>query len=193
MSDPEDWSSGRRLWIPSPHSAPSMKLTPLKVRGKRGQSKTAKKASSASAQGKSRTQGNEAADMTVVSETKRPKSRHGKDSDDAGGMLKKHLPRLSQLPQEMLERVFIASKNLSLPLVNRDLYRRLSNNSIKKQLVGAAFGPTWDAWYGLDGIEVSSYDGWISDAERVAGDSDFQASLTRFTPLCVKVLCIYGG
>lgn len=150
-----------------------MKLTPLKVRGKRGQSKAGKKASSASARRKDR----DAADMHVPPETRRTKRSRGDNGDDnTGNMLKKHLPRLSQLPQEILERVFIASRNLSLPLVNRELYRLLSNPSIKYQLVGSAFGPTWNAWYGLDNMEVSSYDGWISDAERIEGDPDFQAS-----------------
>lgn len=91
--------------------------------------------------------------------------------------MRRRKPRLSDLPQEILERVFLASKNLSLPLVNRALRRRLSSNSIKWQLVGAAFGPTWNAWYGLDNTAVVSYDGWISDAERIEGDPTFQASL----------------
>lgn len=88
--------------------------------------------------------------------------------------MKKTLPRLSQLPQEILERVFIASRNLSLPLVNRELHHRLSSDFIKYQLIGAAFGPTWDAWYGLDSNEVESYEGWISDVDRIEGDPSFQ-------------------
>lgn len=134
-----------------------MKLTPIKVRGKRGQPKPIKKAAQA----------------------KHAKKHHHKKADDAaGGMPRKSLPRLSLLPQELLERVFIASKNLSLPRVSHDLYHRLTTDSIKYQLVGAAFGPTWDNWYGLNGIDVSSYSGWVSDAERISGDPAFQASLT---------------
>lgn len=102
--------------------------------------------------------------------------------------MRKGYPRLSQLPQEILERVFIASQNLSLPLVNHELHNRLSTDSIKYQLVGAAFGPTWDAWYGLDNAEVTSYYGWISDADRIEGNPHFQASLvlTRWHDCCMQ-------
>lgn len=91
-------------------------------------------------------------------------------------MLSKAIPRILQLPQEVLERVFIASKNLALPLVNRELLRRLSTDSIKYQLVGTAFGPTWHAWYGLDNAQVFSYHGWNSDMDSIAGDAAFQVS-----------------
>lgn len=86
------------------------------------------------------------------------------------------LSRLSQLPQEVLERVFISSQNLSLPLVSRDLRHRLSSDSIKYQMVGAAFGSTWDAQYGMDKFEVSSYDGWQWDFQRIDGNPEFQVS-----------------
>lgn len=90
--------------------------------------------------------------------------------------MKTGLSRLSQLPQEVLERVFIASQNLCLPLVSRDLHHRLSTDSIKYQMVGAAFGSTWDAHYGIDKFEVSSYDGWQWDVQKAVGDPDFQVS-----------------
>ena len=90
--------------------------------------------------------------------------------------MKNGLSRLSQLPQEVLERIFIASQNLSLPLVSRDLHHRLSSDSIKYQMVGAAFGSTWGAHYGIDKFEVSSYDGWQWEAEVIEGEPDFQAS-----------------
>lgn len=102
--------------------------------------------------------------------TKRRKAHHSK------GMLSKDVSRLLKLPQEVLERVFFASKNLALPLANRELRRRLSTDSIKYQLVGAAFGPTWDAFYGVDLFYVSSYRGWDSDGARIEGDPAFQVS-----------------
>lgn len=154
-----------------------MKLTPIRVRGKRGQPKPVKKASAR------RKQTPDAGDNPAQAKQAKQAKRHHKKADDAaGGMLKKGPPRLSQLPQEILERVFIASKNLSLPRVNHDLYHRLTTDSIKYQLVGAAFGPTWDAWYGLNGVDVRSYDGWISDVERISGDPAFQVSLTHSLP-----------
>lgn len=115
-------------------------------------------------------------------ETKRAKTHHdgaaaaavARADGNSRAKRKRAPPRLSQLPQEILERVFIASMNLALPLVNRELCHRLSSDSVRYQLVGAAFGPTWDAWYGLQNAEVQSYDGWMADADRVAGDPTFQ-------------------
>lgn len=105
--------------------------------------------------------------MSGQPEAKRAKQHHSKATA---------VSRILQLPQEVLERVFVISKNLSLPLVNRELFRRLSTGSIKYQLVGAAFGTTWHAWYGLDNAQVCSYHGWNTDADRIAGDASFQVS-----------------
>lgn len=107
---------------------------------------------------------------------KRSKKHHTKAATGIGGMLRKDISRLLQLPQEVLEHVFIASENLSLPLVNHELRRRLSTDSIKYQLVGAAFGPTWDAWYGIDNYELHSYFSWGVDVERIEGNPAFQVS-----------------
>lgn len=144
-----------------------MKLTPIRVRGKRRQPKRSNKTSA---------QSEKMPDMADQPEPKRIKKHHTKASNGIGGMLSKDVPRLLQLPQEVLERVFIASKNLSLPLVNRELRRRLSTDSIKYQLVGAAFGPTWDAWYGIDNYELHSYVGWGLDVDRIEGEPAFQVS-----------------
>lgn len=152
----------------------TMKLTPIKVRGKRGQPKTAKRPKRLSSPEREAPDG----DDQVAPRTKHAKIRHDAAAADAEidyrTRRKKAPPRLSQLPQEILERIFTVSMNLALPLVNRELHHRLSTNSVRYQLVGAAFGPTWDAWYGLDNSEVQSYDGWMSDADRIAGDATFQ-------------------
>lgn len=160
---------------------PLMKLTPIKVRGKRGQPTVH---DDTVVKGKIKRQGNEAPGLSGQPEAKRAKKRKTKPIDGIGGgmmmmmMMSKAMPRILQLPQEVLERVFIASKNLALPLVSRELFRRLSTDSIKYQLVGAAFGPTWHAWYGLDNLQVLSYHGWNSDVDRIAGDAAFQVSPT---------------
>ncbi|KAK7742877.1 Eisosomes component [Diaporthe eres] len=144
-----------------------MKLTPIRVRGKRGQPKPEKKR-------KDKGLGDADLEGTPVPNSKRVRKHHGKDGD---AKMKNGLSRLSQLPQEVLERVFIASQNLSLPLVSRDLFHRLSSDSIKYQMVGAAFGSTWDAYYGIDKFEVSSYDGWQWDVKRCQGNPDFQSAI----------------
>lgn len=165
-----------------------MKLTPVKVRGKRGQSKAAKHGKRLNSITQEEASHGES---QLAPQAKRAKIQHDDDAPapaavvvvDAGSGISsrpkryKALPRLSQLPQEILERVFIASRNLALPLVNRELYHRLSSVSVRYQLVGAAFGPTWDAWYGLENGQVQSYDGWMSDADRIAGDPTFQSAI----------------
>ncbi|KUI74543.1 hypothetical protein VM1G_10179 [Cytospora mali] len=141
-----------------------MKLTPIRVRGKRGQPKPLKK---------SKRHGNDDAEVYGQPENKRARKHHG----EGEGTRVMRRARLDQLPQEILERIFIASQNLFLPLVNRELYHMLSNDSVKYRLVGAAFAPTWDAYYGCDNFEVVSYDGWQSDVERIEGDPTFQSSV----------------
>lgn len=145
-----------------------MKLTPIRVRGKRGQPKPEKKKSNAN--------GLDETDLQGLQGPPAPKRASKHRAKLGEPRLKKGLSRLSQLPQEVLERVFVASQNLSLPLVSRDLHHRLSSDSIKYQMVGAAFGPTWDGYYGLDKFETSSYDGWQWDISRIEGDHDFQVS-----------------
>lgn len=152
-----------------------MKLTPIKVRGKRGQPKLLRELS---VKVKCKGRGFEARGSYGQPEAKRGKKHHTKATEGIAGtlMMSKATPRLLQLPQEVLERVFITSKNLALPLVNRELFRRLSTDSIRYQLIGAAFAPTWHAWYGLDNAQVHSYHGWNSDTDRIAGDAPFQVS-----------------
>lgn len=145
-----------------------MELTPIRVRGKRGQPARSDEAS---------TSHQDTPDQQVGQPPqKRSRLHHSRSASGIGGVLRKDISRLLQLPQEVLERVFIASKNLSLPLVNRELRRRLSTDSIKYQLVGAAFGPTWDAWYGIDNYEFHSYVSWGLDMAGIEGDAAFQVS-----------------
>lgn len=138
-----------------------MTLTPIKVRGKRGQPKAANHGKRPNTNAEEVSNG----DDQLATRVKRAKTHH------------KDKPELNKIPQEILERIFVASENLALSLVNHELYRRLSSNSVKYQLVGAAFGPTWDAWYGLDNDEVQSYCGWMSDAGRIAGDPALQSAI----------------
>lgn len=141
-----------------------MKLTPIRVRGKRGQAKPDKKR---------KDKGLDDTDLEAPPVSKRARKHRGKDGE---ARMKNGLSRLSQLPQEVLERVFVASQNLSLPLVSRDLHHRLSSDSIKYQMVGAAFGSTWEPYFGLDKFETLSYDAWQWDVKRIEGDPEFQVS-----------------
>lgn len=142
-----------------------MKLTPIRVRGKRGQPKPLKRSRVQESEDGAEPYGGQ------QPERKRARKQYGRGDDDDTRVRR---ARLQLLPHEILERIFIASRNLRLPLASRELYHMLSSDSIKYRLVGAAFGPTWDAYYGCDNFEIMSYDGWQSDAERVEGDPTFQ-------------------
>ena len=131
-----------------------MQLTPLHARGKRG---------APPKNAKHRPNG------------KGPK-RDGKDDKKAKDN-EKHLSRLEQLPVEVLERILVLCENLVLPRCSRTMYHKLGGESVKQQLVIAAFGPTWDRWYGIPVTGVQSYHGWKTDYARIGGDPKFQASL----------------
>ncbi|PSR93853.1 hypothetical protein BD289DRAFT_428496 [Coniella lustricola] len=152
-----------------------MKLTPIRVRGKRGQPKASQVFSSQSHDNL------EAPQSDGRPKSKRTKTQQASHGNNMARRSNRALSRTSllHLPQEMLESIFILSRNLSLPLVNRGLHHRLSADSIKYQLIGAAFGPTMGAWYGLDVAEVSSYAGWPNDADHIEGDPDFQSAVIR--------------
>lgn len=142
-----------------------MRFTPIKVRGKRGQPKVANHGKRPNTNAEEASNG----DDQLATQVKRTKTHH-KDKSE-----------LDKIPQELLDRIWAASENLALPFVNRELRNRLSNDSSRKIMVGAAFGPTWDAWYGLGNDEVQSYFGWVSDAGRIAGDPALQSAILAYS------------
>lgn len=147
-----------------------MKLTPIRVRGRRGKHPDLPSVHSAS----KRKAGEDSDGASSLSQSaKKNKSRRPKDR--GGGQLVKGVPLLLQLPQEILERVCIASQNLELAHVNRELYQRLSSNLIRKQHVMTAFGPTWDEFFGVDRDNAV----WLChppDVRNTKGNPEKQAS-----------------
>lgn len=126
-----------------------MELTPLRNRGKRGATPWSR--------ARNRTAGHD-------QKTKIQKATQ------------KNISLLEKLSRELVERIFLASENLALPRCSRTLYHKLGSESVKQQLLIAAFSPTWDTWYDLPFGDLKSYHGWEKDNKRVSGDPKFQVS-----------------
>ncbi|KAI1111853.1 hypothetical protein F5Y14DRAFT_288181 [Nemania sp. NC0429] len=88
------------------------------------------------------------------------------------------------MPLEVLERIFWFSENVNLPRASPRLGRLLSGASTLRETFLAAFGPTWDVWFGCidwqgpPGVpKIHSYVGWDQDADRFGGNPAFQTDL----------------
>jgi hypothetical protein len=86
---------------------------------------------------------------------------------------------VEQLPTEILQRILVLSRELNFPRASLDIGARLSHRSFLAELVVKAFVPTWDEWFGCLKRNVASYNGWLEDKDRFAGDSAFQVSSTN--------------
>ncbi len=87
---------------------------------------------------------------------------------------RKPLSLEERLPLEVLERIFVLSENLSLLRCNRSIYFLLTTRKVFLELIIAAFGDTWDNWFGCVSSEVTSYVGATSDGDRFGGKPEFQ-------------------
>lgn len=83
---------------------------------------------------------------------------------------------LERLPTELLERVFHFCLNLGLPRASPIVGAKLSSTTVFNGTMFAAFGPTWDSWYGREKVveEVEGNDE-ISDD----GDAELQSAVLR--------------
>lgn len=150
---------------PEPHQAPPQpktKFTPLKVRGKRGASNQPPQPTKHCLE-------------YILSETadpaSNPKRRRRIKPRRAGSAL------IERLPLEVLEQIFLLSKNLNFPRSSLYIGRILSERVTLLRLVVEAFGPTWDLWFGCVPGTVCSYYGWERDGKRFGGDPKFQVGI----------------
>ncbi|GAP93006.1 putative actin cortical patch protein [Rosellinia necatrix] len=138
-----------------------MELTPIKARGKR------------------RPKGQQ---LPVAPSPKRPKRRPG-HGERAGTRRPKASHIEMSMPLEVLERIFWLSENVNFPRAGPRLGRLLSGPSTLRETFLAAFGPTWDVWFGCVDDRgtayptVQSYVGWDRDRDRFGGNPNFQADL----------------
>jgi hypothetical protein len=132
-----------------------MKLTPIKVRGKRTTNAPKKR---------------KMADLTIADAVEPPRKfskRRAKKS-----LLER------EIPLEIMERFFILSENTNFPLCSPLLGRLLSGRHTLVATVIAAFGPTWEIGFGFKYIE----DCWSFLGQPTpTGNPVFQVSSTKTT------------
>lgn len=138
-----------------------MKLTPIKVKGKSGQ-KTAWTAPKLQHSPKRERSDGEGAPRRRRPKTKRPAAL------------------IEQLPTEILERITTMSRNLNFPRSSLRIGYILSDKSFLTELLVAAFGPTWDLWFGCLVGSIHSYCNFLDDYQRVGGDPAFQVCKPRY-------------
>ncbi|TDZ60624.1 hypothetical protein CTRI78_v004862 [Colletotrichum trifolii] len=104
-----------------------MKLTPIKVRGKRGRS------ASSSAQEPTK---------------KRRRANAGEFATRQARKKVSYFER--EVPLEIVERIFLLSENLDFPRCSPRMGKLLSGRSTLINILISAFHPTWDCWFGVD-------------------------------------------
>jgi len=148
-----------------------MTLTPIHVRGTRGKGRNKKTW--------------HPPDPQKLKERKR--QRKDRDGDDAAAQGRatgaKRILRervrsppalIERLPVEILERIFLLSENLGFPRSSHRIGYSLSRPSFRTALIVAAFGPTWDMWFGCPRPLIQSYHGYLEDHDHVGGNPKFQ-------------------
>lgn len=160
---------------PQPHQAPPQpkmnKFTPLKVRGKKGASNQPPKPTSTT---------KHRLESSLPEAASNPKRQRRTKPKRAGST------PIERLPLEVLEQIFLFSKNTNLPKSSPYIGRTLSERLTLLRLVVEAFGPTWDVWFGCVPGTVRSYDGWERDAKRFGGDPKFQVRYADVVLFCIS-------
>lgn len=146
-----------------------MKLTPIKVKGKKGQGKARAAAGP---------------QHTGILKPQRGRDATGGNDSDDGRRRRRLRPRnlvapIEQLPSEILERIVFMSMNLNLLRSSHRIGRRFSSRSFFTELLECALSPTWDQWFGCPQREMQSYHGHLRDYERFAGNPNFQVCCRR--------------
>jgi hypothetical protein len=132
-----------------------MKLTPIKVRGKRTTNAPKKR---------------KMADLTIEDAVEPPRKFSKRRAKKC--LLER------EIPLEIMERFFILSENTNFPLCSPLLGRLLSGRHTLVATVIAAFGPTWEIGFGFKYIE----DCWsILGQPTPTGNPVFQVSSSRTT------------
>ncbi|KAK2001072.1 hypothetical protein LX36DRAFT_570938 [Colletotrichum falcatum] len=152
-----------------------MPLTPIKVRGKRGNAPSSKAPTK----------------QLAKKSTSRLSCRFS---------VKRKSLLERQLPLEIIERIFVLSENLNFPRCSPLVGRLLSGRSTLVNLLIAAFHPTWDCWFGVDRralkIVLKRYATqesrrvWRHDnfPEFFPGDPEFQSSVLASPWLNVDII-----
>ncbi|KAF6834275.1 actin cortical patch protein [Colletotrichum plurivorum] len=154
-----------------------MKLTPIRVRGKR------KAASSSPSSSLARGP---------------PLKKTSRLAERQAAKRISYLER--ELPLEVVERIFLLSENLNFPRCNPRIGALLSSRSTLINLVINAFHPTWDCWFGVDRHTIKtvlkrgatdqsrSFRSYEKFPELFPGDPEFQSSVLAAPWINVDVI-----
>jgi hypothetical protein len=115
---------------------------------------------------------------------KRPRDAAADDDEGSDGSRRKPFQSSSpaapieELPTEILERIIFLAGNLNFLRSSLRLGYRFSAPSFLTELLGAAFAPTWDAFFGhpreLINTDLRIYFLTTDHTERMLGDPSFQ-------------------
>ncbi|KAL2127998.1 hypothetical protein VTI74DRAFT_9858 [Chaetomium olivicolor] len=147
-----------------------MNLTPIKVRGKRGQNKT-------------KTKTGKPPNPQQPSRRKRERNEDTTDNDNEDGRRRKRFKAkkpaapIEELPTELLERIIFMSRNLNILRSSLRIGYRFSSRTFLTELVEAAFAPTWDMRFGDYREEIILHHGDGVPPERAPGDPGFQSAV----------------
>ncbi|KAK3367025.1 hypothetical protein B0T24DRAFT_634552 [Lasiosphaeria ovina] len=144
-----------------------MKLTPVKVRGKGPR----KKGWRPPDPGRFK---------RALGEARRSREKKNKK--------KKPAAPIERLPAEILEQILFMSENLNLPRSSLRIGRLLSGRSFLSELAVAAFGPTWDLWFGCVRSQIRSYRDYEADYHRVGGNPEFQSAVLACPRMSLALL-----
>ncbi|CAK7223675.1 hypothetical protein SCUCBS95973_005260 [Sporothrix curviconia] len=136
-------------------SAPSRKLTPIHMRGKRKTSRSPTAGSSSSQSNNTDSEAAAAASKLSLGSRSSSRNKRSREPSLASASTsaaassarrmraQRYTPFDRYFPLEILERIFIYSKNFSLPFASPRLGLKLSNRHTLRDLILEAFGPYW--------------------------------------------------
>lgn len=143
-----------------------MKLTPIRVRGKRRLPEEG-----AEGEGAKRSKA-QALDREALASAARARLKARKSSKFKMALI------LRVLPLEVLEDIFLLSENVNFATSSPLLGCRLSARVTLVNFVTAAFAPTWEQFFAVELVTYRSYNGWFRDFDRLPGNASFQVSTT---------------
>lgn len=142
-----------------------MELTPIRIKGKRGQKKSQPK---------------KWKPPIPQQSSKKRKGESTTDIDPEDGRRRKRFKSkkpaapIEELPTELLERIIFMSRNLNILRSSLRISYRFSSRPFLTELVEAVFAPTWDMRFGDHRAEIILHHGDGVPPDRVPGDPDFQ-------------------
>ncbi|KAL2263096.1 hypothetical protein VTK26DRAFT_8254 [Humicola hyalothermophila] len=146
-----------------------MKLTPIRVRGKGG------KKTLWTAPDPQRILKRKRIDYAISDDSESDAKRRRRLRTT-----KKPAAPIELLPSEVLERILFMSRNFNLLRSSSRIGYRFSSRSFLIGLVEDAFAPTWEVWFGCPRDQISSYNGFLCDHDRIGGDYVVQENVLNF-------------